>query len=72
MKIKVVKDHSNYDFGEHEVTEERGNYLINIGIAEKVEAEPDPKKEIITTTEKAQVKTPQKRQVKPKKEKHEL
>lgn len=72
MKIKVVKEHINYVVGEHEVSEERGNYLVSMGIAEKAEPEPEPKKEIITTTEKVQVKATQKRQVKPKKEKHEL
>lgn len=65
MKIKVIKAHHHYSLGVHEVTEERGNYLIGTGIAEKIEIAP--KKEVIKTTEKVQVKVPKKRQVKAKK-----
>jgi hypothetical protein len=72
MKIKVVKEHINYDFGEHEVTEERGNYLVAMGIAEKVETGHESKKEIVATTEKVEVKQPRKKKGRPKKEKNEL
>lgn len=34
MKIRMIKDHPNYVPGEHEVSSERGNYLIDIGAAE--------------------------------------
>ena len=36
MKVNVIKPHHHYSLGEHEVTEERGNYLISVGIAEEV------------------------------------
>ena len=59
MIINVVKEHINYPFGFHEVSEERGRYLISMGIAEepieKVEIKPAkekvefiPKKEKVT------------------------
>lgn len=72
MKINVVKKHDHYALGEHEVTEERGNYLITMGVAEKVLVSFPTKKEIQKTVEKSHVKAPSKQQVKPKKEKHEL
>lgn len=49
MKINVIKDHHHYGLGQHEVSDERGLYLISIGAAEEVkEAETkmiQPKKE---------------------------
>ena len=36
MKIKMIKPHSEYAKGEHEVSDERANYLILVGAAEKV------------------------------------
>ncbi len=42
MKVKIVKDHPVYS-GTVEVDEARGQYLINVGIAEKAKAE---KKEV--------------------------
>lgn len=72
MKVRVIKEHINYSIGEHEVSEERGNYLVAMGIAEKIETSPEPKKEIVPTTEKVEVKQPRKKQVRRKKEKNEL
>lgn len=43
MKIKIVKDHSAYAKGEADVTTERANYLIRVGVAEKI-TEPTKKK----------------------------
>ena len=36
MKIRIIRDHAAYENGEHEVSEERGQYLISVGAAEKV------------------------------------
>jgi len=36
MLIKIIKSHHHYSLGEHEVSEDRGNYLISTGIAESV------------------------------------
>lgn len=36
MLINVIKPHHHYSLGEHNVSNERGNYLISIGIAEEV------------------------------------
>ena len=36
MLVNVIKPHHHYSLGEHEVTKERGNYLIATGIAEEV------------------------------------
>lgn len=72
MKVRIVKEHINYSIGEHEVSEERGNYLVAMGIAEKVETGHESKKEIVPITEKVQVKQPRKKQVRRKKEKNEL
>lgn len=42
MKINIIKPHSYYNrFGEHDVEEGRGNYLISIGVAEKVQDSPE-------------------------------
>jgi hypothetical protein len=43
MKIKIIKDHPEYK-GTVEVDEERGNYLIRVGVAEKVESKKAPEK----------------------------
>lgn len=36
MKINIIKDHHSYPLGEQEVTDERAQYLIRMGIAEAV------------------------------------
>ena len=33
MKIVIIKEHHIYPLGPNEVTEERGNYLIQMGMA---------------------------------------
>lgn len=43
MKINVIKRHFQYGLKEYDVTDERGNYLISIGVAEKVK-DADPAK----------------------------
>lgn len=37
MRIRIIRFHSEYGFGEHDVEEARGNYLIRVGAAKKVE-----------------------------------
>ena len=36
MVVNVIKPHHHYSLGDHEVTKERGNYLIATGIAEEI------------------------------------
>ena len=36
MLVNVIKPHHHYSLGEHNVSNERGNYLIRAGIAEEV------------------------------------
>jgi hypothetical protein len=59
MKIKIIKDHPKYSLGVHYVSEERGRYLIAMGIAvEKVEKEPEKEKvEFKPVKEKVERKT---------------
>lgn len=55
MIINVVKEHINYTLGFHEVTEERGRYLISMGVAE--EAQPiEEKREFNPVKEKVEFK----------------
>ena len=45
MKIKLLKNHLDNITGEViEVSNERGNYLIRVGVAEEVKQEKKPKK----------------------------
>jgi len=37
MKVNVIKDHTNYEKGIQDVSEERASYLIAMGVAEAVE-----------------------------------
>jgi hypothetical protein len=60
MIINVIKEHINYPLGIHEVSEERGKYLISMGVAE--EAQPVEKVEIKPAKEKVEF-TPQKEKV---------
>lgn len=36
MLVNIIKPHHHYSLGEHNVSNERGNYLIRSGIAEEV------------------------------------
>ena len=36
MLINIINPHHHYSLGEHTVSDERGNYLISMGIAEEV------------------------------------
>lgn len=38
MKIRIIKHHAYYGVGIHNLPEERGNYLIKMGVAEEVTA----------------------------------
>ena len=59
MNISIIKKHNFYSLGVHNVTDERGHYLINIGVAEKVEMEAmQEKKEGFKPVEKKQIKKP--------------
>lgn len=56
MLVNVIRLHPVYEPGQHEVSEERGLYLIRMGIAEEVEKEiveiKNEKKEFKPTKEK--------------------
>ena len=52
MIINVIKEHINYPLGFNEVSEERGKYLISMGVAE--EAQPIEKVEINPAKEKVE------------------
>lgn len=54
MKVNIIKPHPHYPLGEAEVTEERGKYLITVGIAEEVKE----KKEISHNNEKKVINKP--------------
>ena len=65
MLVNVIKPHHHYSLGEHEVTGERGNYLIAVGIAEEVGIYSEKeitqikkeKAEFVPTKEKVETKT---------------
>lgn len=49
MKVNIIKHHHYYPLGEVDVTDDRGNYLIRVGVAEAVKEKaktekPAPKK----------------------------
>ena len=52
MKVNIINEHPFYGKGVVEVSDERGGYLIRIGVAEDVKE----KKEFKATTEKVEVK----------------
>ena len=69
MIVNIIKPHHHYSLGEHEVTEERGEYLIAMGIAEEVGIYTEKeiieikkeKKEFHPTKEKVERKTRKKK-----------
>ena len=74
MRVKVIKHHSSYPFGVQDIPDERANYLIRVGVAEKVaeseKVEKEPVKEKVEfkpTKEKVETTGPKKRATKKKK-----
>lgn len=60
MLINIIKPHHHYSLGEHNVSDERGRYLIAMGVAEEVG--------IYTEKEQKEI-TKEKKEMKPTKEK---
>ena len=51
MRIKIIREHEFYEMGEHEVEDTRGEYLIKMGAAARVDNKIvylDEKKELTT------------------------
>ena len=66
MIINVIKDHINYSLGFHEVSEERGKYLISMGVAEEAQS-IEEKREFKPVKEKVEFKpSKEKRTIKKK------
>ena len=65
MRVNVIRLHDYYPLGEQEVTDERGIYLIRLGIAEEVTTE----KEIIEAKKEKKEFKPVKEKVERKKRK---
>jgi hypothetical protein len=66
MKVNIVKPHHIYPLGVHDVTTERGNYLLLTKVAEPVEGEDEPeKKEFKPTKEKKEIDLKKEKVVKP-------
>ena len=70
MKVKIIKKHPSYPFGAHDIPDERAEYLIRVGVAEKLELEAlKEKPEAKQVKEKAEPHHAKKKEVKPEKEK---
>lgn len=53
MKVNITKPHSTYPLGEIEVTEERGQYLVKMKVAEEVKGVEQIVKEAVEVIEDA-------------------
>ncbi|MBA3674452.1 MAG: hypothetical protein H0W75_05760 [Chitinophagaceae bacterium] len=65
MQINIIKKHSQYPLGIADVDEQRAEYLIRMGVAERIESESDKikSKDFI---EKVQIKPRNKKKAKNK------
>lgn len=71
MKVKVIKQHPNYPLGVQDIPDARANYLLRVGVAEKVEQEPAKEKTKVKVEKEKTKKQPakEKKERKPAKEK---
>lgn len=54
MRIEIIKEHVTYELGQHEVTEERGKYLIAMGVAAEIDGIGDREKKEYTPRKEKQ------------------
>lgn len=66
MKVKVIKDHHHYGMGHHDVDNARGEYLVKMGIAEKIDNVDEVENKMMNTKPKENKIPVENKAVKPK------